>query len=77
MVMSTVAKLLKEAQTLSAQDQLRLISSLCEQLRARLHPQVVSLGGRWANVPFDEEGMDEALKQLHEQSWQHVEEEGM
>jgi hypothetical protein len=76
MAMNTVAKLLKEAQALPAQDQLRLISSLCEQLRAHLRPQTVALGGRWAGLPFDETGMDETLRQLHKQSWQHLEEEG-
>ncbi len=73
--MSSWYKLLQQARQLPPQEQLRLISSLCEELRTHWHPQVVCLEGRWADLPFDEAGMDDALDQLHHQSWQHLEEE--
>jgi len=73
--MSPLNKLLQQARRLSAEEQLRLISTLCEELRVQLHPQVVRLEGRWADLPFDEAGMGDALKELHRQSWQHLEEE--
>ncbi len=73
--MSTLEKLLHQAQALAPEDQLRLITLLCEGLRTKLHPQVVPLEGRWADLPFDEEGIDRAIEELRRRSWEHLEAE--
>ncbi len=73
--MMVLDKLLQEARQLSPTEQLRLISALCQELHAHLPPRVVTLEGRWANLPFDEQGMDETLQELHRRSWHHLLEE--
>jgi hypothetical protein len=68
-------KLLQEIRQLSPAEQIRLMSVLCEELRAHFIPQIVSLEGRWEDLPFDEEDMERALQELHHRSWRHLEEE--
>jgi|GEM_PF-3212757 len=73
--MATLDKVLQEARELAPSEQLRLIRALCEELSFNLAPQVISLEGRWAELPFDEEEIDKVLQELHRLSWQHLEEE--
>lgn len=75
MQVTTLGKLLQEARQLSPAEQLRLISALCDELRVSFPVQVIALEGRWADLPFNEAGMEEDLKALHCQSWQHLEKE--